>query len=163
MKMIWRACGLLGGLILFGSAATAIETKPTITVDLAKKMAAGCEAKAPQEADALHAVKNQPGGPTEPCDVAAPQCEARLLAPPRAVPLCSLPAPRGTDRPRYAWPTWSRRSGSSRIGLPVALKTALATAGAIGGTPGSPTPVGASAEATMWTSTFGISLIRNGK
>ncbi len=82
---------------------------------------------------------------------------------PRAVPLCSLPAPRGTDRPRYAWPTWSRRSGSSRIGLPVALKTALATAGAIGGTPGSPTPVGASAEATMWTSTFGISLIRNGK
>src|SRR5208283_5215559 len=28
MKMIWRACGLLGGLILFGSAAMAIETKP---------------------------------------------------------------------------------------------------------------------------------------
>lgn len=49
MKMIWRACGLLGGLILFGSAATAIETKPTITLDLAKKMAAGCEAKATQE------------------------------------------------------------------------------------------------------------------
>ena len=49
MKMIWRVCGLLGGLILFGSAATAIETKPTITLDLAKKMAAGCEAKATQE------------------------------------------------------------------------------------------------------------------
>src|SRR5208283_5728934 len=49
MKMIWRACGLLGGLILFGSAAMAIETKPTLTLDLAKKMAAGCEAKAKQE------------------------------------------------------------------------------------------------------------------
>jgi glc operon protein GlcG len=49
MKMIWRACGLLGGLSLFGSAAIAIETKPTITLDLAKKMAAGCEAKAKQE------------------------------------------------------------------------------------------------------------------
>ena len=49
MKMIWRACGLLGGLSLFGSAAMAIETKPTITLDLAKKMAEGCEAKAKQE------------------------------------------------------------------------------------------------------------------
>jgi glc operon protein GlcG len=49
MKMIWRACGLLGGLILFGSTAMAIETKPTLTLDLAKKMAAGCEAKAKQE------------------------------------------------------------------------------------------------------------------
>jgi hypothetical protein len=36
MKMIWRACGLLGGLILFGSAAMAIETKPTLTLDLAR-------------------------------------------------------------------------------------------------------------------------------
>ena len=49
MKMIRRACGLLGGLILFGSTAMAIETKPTLTLDLAKKMAAGCEAKAKQE------------------------------------------------------------------------------------------------------------------
>ena len=49
MKMICRACGLLAGLMLCGSAAMALETKPTITLDLARKMAAGCEAKAKQE------------------------------------------------------------------------------------------------------------------
>jgi glc operon protein GlcG len=49
MKIICRACGLLAGLILCGSAAMAIETKPTITLDLAKKMAAGCTAKAKRE------------------------------------------------------------------------------------------------------------------
>jgi glc operon protein GlcG len=49
MKMMWRTCGLLGSLILFGSAAMAIETKPTITLDLAKKMAAGCAAKAKEK------------------------------------------------------------------------------------------------------------------
>jgi uncharacterized protein GlcG (DUF336 family) len=37
------------GLALRGSAAMAIETKPTLTLDLAKKMAAACEAKAKQE------------------------------------------------------------------------------------------------------------------
>ncbi len=52
MKMIRRTHGLLAavaGLILCSSAVTAIETKPTLTLDLAKKMAAGCEAKAKQE------------------------------------------------------------------------------------------------------------------
>jgi len=49
MKIICRACGLLAVLILCGSTAMAIETKPTITLDLAKKMAAGCAAKAKQE------------------------------------------------------------------------------------------------------------------
>jgi glc operon protein GlcG len=49
MKMIFRPCGLLAGLILFGSTAMAIETKPVLTLDLAKKMAAGCAAKAKQE------------------------------------------------------------------------------------------------------------------
>src|SRR3984885_6892729 len=49
MKMMSRAWGLLAGLIWCRSAATAIETKPTITLDLAKKIAAGCEAKAKQE------------------------------------------------------------------------------------------------------------------
>ena len=47
--MICCACGVLVGLILCGSTAMAIETKPTITLDLAKKMAAGCMAKAKQE------------------------------------------------------------------------------------------------------------------
>lgn len=37
------------GLALCGSAAIAIETKPTLTLDIAKKMAAGCEAKAKKE------------------------------------------------------------------------------------------------------------------
>jgi glc operon protein GlcG len=37
------------GMALCGSAAMALETKPALTLDLAKKMAAGCEAKATQE------------------------------------------------------------------------------------------------------------------
>lgn len=43
------ACSVLLGLIACGSAAMALETKPTLTLDLAKKIAAGCEAKAKQE------------------------------------------------------------------------------------------------------------------
>ena len=39
---------------------------------------------------------------------------------------------------------------------------ALATAGPIGGTPGSPTPVGRSLEGTMCTSTSGMTSIRSG-
>ncbi len=39
-------------------------------------------------------------------------------------------------------------SGSSRNRLPVAAKSALATAGAIGGTPGSPTPAGGASLST---------------
>ena len=52
-------------------------------------------------------------------------------------------------------------SGSARSRLPVAAASALATAGAITGTPGSPTPDGLSVDATMCTSTAGISLIRS--
>jgi histidine kinase/DNA gyrase B/HSP90-like ATPase len=64
---------------------------------------------------------------------------------------------------------WSRRcdqaspdfaNGSTVTRLPVAENTALANAGPIGATPGSPTPVGASVEGTMCTSTFGISFMR---
>jgi glc operon protein GlcG len=43
------AVATIAGVILCGSAATALETKPTLTLDLAKKMAAGCQAKAKQE------------------------------------------------------------------------------------------------------------------
>ena len=46
--------------------------------------------------------------------------------------------------------------GSRRMRLPPAAKSALTSAGASGGTPGSPTPVGFSAEGTMCTSIFGI-------
>jgi glc operon protein GlcG len=52
MKTIHRAHGAvaaIAGLILCSSATTALETKPTLTLDLAKKMAAACEAKAKQE------------------------------------------------------------------------------------------------------------------
>ena len=37
------------GFALCSSAAMAVETKPTLTLDLAKKIAAGCEVKARQE------------------------------------------------------------------------------------------------------------------
>lgn len=40
-------------------------------------------------------------------------------------------------------------NGKIRIRLPVALNIALATAGPIGGTPGSPTPVGGAEDLTM--------------
>jgi glc operon protein GlcG len=56
MKMKSKSTGICGGMLaavsgamLCGSAAMAIETKPVLTLDLAKKMAAGCEAKATQE------------------------------------------------------------------------------------------------------------------
>ena len=52
MKTIHRAQGAVAAvasLVLCGSAATALETKPVLTLDLAKKMAAACEAKARQE------------------------------------------------------------------------------------------------------------------
>src|SRR5260370_27961918 len=62
-------------------------------------------------------------------------------------------------RERYA--RSSARMGSRRMGLPVAAKIALQTAGAIGGVPGSPTPPGASLLGTMCTSTTGISAIRS--
>ncbi len=52
--------------------------------------------------------------------------------------------------------------GSRRGWRPVALNTALATAGPIGGTPGSPTPVGASMDGTICTSTVGMSERRSG-
>ena len=52
MKTIRRVRGAVAaaaGLILCSSTAMAIGTKPTLTLDLAKKMVAACEAKAKQE------------------------------------------------------------------------------------------------------------------
>ena len=66
---------------------------------------------------------------------------------------------------------WQRRcytgtrspNGSLRIGLFVTARIAFATAGASGGRPGSPTPLGGSLDGTMCTSTTGMSVIRSGK
>ena len=57
---------------------------------------------------------------------------------------------------------WNQDSkkGSVVIGVWVMENTALATAGAIGGVPGSPTPVGGWSDSSMCTETSGISLIR---
>ena len=52
MKTIRRVHGAVAvaaGLILCSSATMAFEKKPALKLDLAKKMAAGCEAKASQE------------------------------------------------------------------------------------------------------------------
>ena len=46
-------------------------------------------------------------------------------------------------------PDYAFESGSSRIRFPVAAKIALQTAGANGGTPGSPTPAGGASLSTM--------------
>jgi len=55
----------------------------------------------------------------------------------------------------------SSRIGRRRMRCPVAANTALVTAGATGGIAGSPVPVGGSVLGTIWTSTVGISLMRN--
>jgi len=52
MKTFHRVGGAMliaTGVLLCSSAAMAIETKPALTLDLAKKIAMGCEAKAQQE------------------------------------------------------------------------------------------------------------------
>ena len=46
---IHGAVATAAGLLLCTSSVMALETKPTLTFDLAKKMAAACEAKAKQE------------------------------------------------------------------------------------------------------------------
>jgi hypothetical protein len=68
---------------------------------------------------------------------------------------------RGAARPHT--PVSAFRSiGSERTRLPVAAKTAFDIAGASVGTPGSPMPVGSASDATICTSTRGISLNRVG-
>src|SRR6266700_1940370 len=54
-----------------------------------------------------------------------------------------------------------RSNGSVRMRLPVAAKTALASAGAVTAVPGSPIPPGASLLRTRCTSIAGVSLIRS--
>jgi glc operon protein GlcG len=49
MKSVVAAAALAAGLLVCGSAGMALETKPVLTLDLAKKMAAACENKANQE------------------------------------------------------------------------------------------------------------------
>ena len=50
MKLIvGGAVAAAAGLLLCTSTGMAVETKPTLTLDVAKKMAAACEAKAKQE------------------------------------------------------------------------------------------------------------------
>ena len=63
----------------------------------------------------------------------------------------------GLIKSRIDQTNFSRSNGMRRMRLPVSLNTALATAGAIGGVPGSPMPVGGSLLATICTSTRGIS------
>src|SRR5438445_9245416 len=52
------------------------------------------------------------------------------------------------------------RMGKRRTRFPVTAKIALASAGATGGTPGSPTPVGFALLGTIYTSIFGDSKMR---
>lgn len=49
MKRIVGASAIAAGLLLCSSGAMAVQTKPTVTLDLAQKMAAACEDKAKQE------------------------------------------------------------------------------------------------------------------
>jgi len=51
MKVFWHVHGLgtLATCLVICSAGIAAESKPAINLDIAKKMVAGCEAKAKQE------------------------------------------------------------------------------------------------------------------
>lgn len=68
---------------------------------------------------------------------------------------------------RSLWPgakacqAWDRTNGKRVVGVFEIASKALATAGPITGVPGSPTPLGAAPDGTMWVSTVGASLIRN--
>ena len=66
----------------------------------------------------------------------------------------------GLKAQRYS--VFSRLIGNRRILFPVALKIALAIAGAIGGVLASPIPPGLAVLGTRWTSTSGISSMRSG-
>lgn len=66
-----------------------------------------------------------------------------------------------TERPGHANETPWVESGSARSGLPSSARIAFASAGAITGVAGSPTPEGFSCEATMWVSIGGIWLMRS--
>ena len=57
---------------------------------------------------------------------------------------------------------YANLNGNSRSGLPVARRSALANAGASGGNPGSPMPLGGSSLGTICTLTIGASGIRSG-
>ncbi len=71
-----------------------------------------------------------------------------------------VPSPGARGHDGLAPPPASRENGRRWTGRPLSASQALATAGAMGGTPGSPTPVGGAAEGTMCTSTRGISSMR---
>ena len=97
---------------------------------------------------------------------AAPQYTVNLL-----ISFSNFTVSLGASRPNPTGIVRIRSSGHADIALaigsvvmarPVAARMAFATAGPIGGTPGSPTPVGRSVEATIWTSTSGIASIRSG-
>ena len=75
-------------------------------------------------------------------------------------PSCQEEKPRLRPAPR-PFQAEPRTIGSCRGRCWPRRASALATAGPIGGTPGSPTPVGFSADLTIVTSTSGISLMRS--
>lgn len=64
---------------------------------------------------------------------------------------------RAETQPRFA--SWSA-IGRRRMRVPVSAKMALQTAGAIGGTPGSPMPVKSAPDSMMATSMGGATLMR---
>lgn len=74
------------------------------------------------------------------------------------VRLCSVSA--GRKAARWRQVAIPRVKGRVWIGVPVRARQAFATAGASGGTPGSPTPVGSALEAMISTAISGISFMR---
>ena len=69
--------------------------------------------------------------------------------------------PRGRRFPLQVLPEPPAGRAAGDGPLPVSAKIALASAGATGGTGGSPSPEGGAALGTKWTSTRGASFIRS--
>jgi glc operon protein GlcG len=49
VRRVLGAVAFVAGLVIWSSAGMAAQTKPTLSLDMAKKMVAACEAKAKQE------------------------------------------------------------------------------------------------------------------
>jgi hypothetical protein len=88
----------------------------------------------------------------------SPASSSRLRASARA-PIHNNPTNRRRIGPQLDF-SCSASTGNARIRFPVAAKIALQIAGAIGGTPGSPTPPGGALLSMMYTWVSGVMSVR---
>lgn len=104
-----------------------------------------------------HRAKMVRGSPHVQQDLTEDVLEGRIASKPHRISLS--PTPDYCRRPDLQ--TVARTNGKRVVGVFDRASSALATAGAMTGVPGSPTPLGGLPEGTTWVSTVGASLIRS--